>query len=514
MIGATGSTLWLLRNEMRLGWRDMLGKRGAMRGYIIVGVLLLAAGTAGVGLGFALRHVQIPVNPLSVILSLAVMTAVFTLMLSQTLAAATQALYARGDLDLLFSSPIGPAKVLTVRFAAIALNVFTGFAMLIGPVLIPVAVVGHWRWLGAILVLAALALAASASGLLLAMALFKVLGPRRTRTVAQIMAAVIGSMFFLAAQARNILGGARAGGLWLDVVKFAMEPRHVPPPAAAWPLRAMLGEPLPLAILLIAAVGLFMLANLWLGRRFASDAAAASGAETASVSGSGSPASFATGAFAATVAKELRLLRRDAALLSQVLLRVLYMIPVSFVLLQRAGTQQNWLLPGGAAALALMAGQVAGSLTWITVSAEDAPDLLACAPTPLRTLSRAKLTAALTPVALLLAIPLLALMVINPQVGLAAAAGSAAATLASGWINVWYQKPGKRADFRRRRGSSWFVSLMQALVTMLIAAATGAAAAPWPWTPFALIPAVLAAFVLLLLRRTDAQIAEALRAAA
>ena len=158
-----------------------------------------------------------------------------------------------------------------------------------------------------------------------------------------------------------------------------------------------------------------------------------------------------------------------------------------------------------------MAGQVAGSLAWITISAEDAPDLLACAPTPIATLTRAKLTAALTPVALLLVGPLLALMVISPALGVAATAGCVASTLACGWLNVWYQKPGKRAEFRRRRGSSWFASLMQGLVTLLIAGATALASMLWPW---ALIPAALAALLMLILRKSDAQIAEAARAAA
>jgi hypothetical protein len=53
---------------------------------------------------------------------------VFTLMLSQTLSASSEALYERNDLDLLFSSPIGPAKVLFVRSLGVAGGVMTIFA--------------------------------------------------------------------------------------------------------------------------------------------------------------------------------------------------------------------------------------------------------------------------------------------------------------------------------------------------------------------------------------------------
>jgi ABC-2 type transport system permease protein len=39
-------------------------------------------------------------------------------------------------------------------------------------------------------------------------------------------------------------------------------------------------------------------------------------------------------------------------------------------------------------------------------------------------------------------------------------------------INVWRQKPGKRADFRRRRSASWFATLAEILIAMLLAGAT------------------------------------------
>ena len=72
---------------------------------------------------------------------------IFSLMLSQTLAGAADALYARGDLDLLFSSPLDPRKTLTVRFAALAATAFSAFALLALPFLVPLAIFGHWRWL-------------------------------------------------------------------------------------------------------------------------------------------------------------------------------------------------------------------------------------------------------------------------------------------------------------------------------------------------------------------------------
>ncbi len=513
MIGRPGSTLWLLGAEMRLGLRDMLGKRGSVRSLIVFGVIVALTFALGVYIAGPLRNVEIPITPLSVVIADAAVISIFTLMLSQTLAAAAQSLYSRGDLDLLFSAPIAPRKVLTVRFAAIALNAFAAFALLITPPLLPVAVMGHWRWLSILVVLAALALAASACGLLLATGLFSLIGARRTRTVAQIMAALIGAVFFLSAQAYNILGGHRTTSLWLGLAQMVREGRLRPPPAAAWPLRAMLGEPAPLAAMLIGAALLFVALSQWLGQRFAADAAAASGVDVAGAprGRSAVPTRFATGAMAATFRKELRLLWRDAALLSQVLLRVLYLLPLAFLMLRNAGAHMTSALPAGAAALTFMTGQVSGSLSWVTISAEDAPELLACSPTPISTLMRAKLAAALTPVAVLLVLPLAALIVLAPMAGVAALLGCTASAVASSLINAWYNKPAKRADFRRRRAGSWLGALFQTVVTALIGVAAAAAALP---TPFALIPAVVALGALLLMRRSDTQIAESLRSAA
>ena len=508
---AAGSTLWLLAHELRLTWRGALarGGGGRRRGRVLI-ITIGVVSTFGVVLGLMLRRVQIPVTPFSVFMSDAVLAAVFTLMLSQTLAAAAETLYQRGDLDLMFSSPLPPRRTLTVRFLALATNVFLTFSALISAFLIPIALIGHPAWLSVYLVLAALALFASGLGLALAIGLFTLIGPRRTRAAAQVIGALIGAAFFITSQTQTLLGDHKSSGLWTEAMRIAGRTGFTLPPAAAWPLRAMLGDPLPLAVLSLVGLGVFLGVIQWLSARFAKDAAMASGADTAQGPTRARRARFAAGAFTAILAKELRLLRRDAALLSQVLLRVLYLLPLGAALIRHAGAHQDYALPGGAAGLVLFAGQVAGSLAWITVSAEDAPDLLACAPTPTATYRQAKLAAAFLPVAVLL-IPILGVLtVLAPGVGLAAAAGCTAVALATGLINIWYQKPSKRAEFRRRRGSSWFATLVEILVALAIAAATGLAAAGLWW---AALPALVAGGMMFALRRSDEQIAKALRTA-
>src|SRR5208282_4588006 len=97
-----------------------------------------------------------------------------------------------------------------------------------------------------------------------------------------------------------------------------------------------------------------------------------------------------------------------------VLLRVLYLLPTIFLVLRGAGSGQTLVLPFGAGLLAFMSGQVASSLTWITVSAEDAPELIAASPASPTSLRGAKLAAGLAPLAILLFVPLIVLTALAP----------------------------------------------------------------------------------------------------
>jgi len=510
VIGPPGSTIWLLSHELRLAWRGFFGGKQRVRRIValaIVGGLFLALAFP---MAWALRGMQAPVNTVTMLMADVAAVMIFSLMLSQTLAGATDALYTRGDLDLLFSSPLDPRRTLTVRFAALASMAFGAFALLALPFLAPLAIFGHWRWLALLPALAALALTASAVGLALAVALFALIGPKRTRAVAQVLAALIGAAFFLVSQSRTLLG-ARTDTIFMQVMAEASDPRVKLPPLAGLPLRAALGEPLPLAAMLGASLALFLLVTGWLSRRFAANAAAAQGADAGARRAAGATiGAFAGGAFAATFMKEARILRRDIALLAQVLLRTLYLLPAAFLVLRNAGAHAALALPGGAAVIAFLAGQVASTLTWLTLSAEEAPELIACAPAAASTVRNAKLAAGLAPLVVILVIPLAALTWLAPVAGVAAILGASGTALAAGLINAWYPTPGKRSEFRRRRTGSLWAGLALTFVSLLIGGATFLLAFG---SLFAVIPAALAVAVLLAMRRSPNRIAEALAVA-
>jgi ABC-2 type transport system permease protein len=83
--------------------------------------------------------------------------------------------------------------------------------------------------------------------------------------------------------------------------------------------------------------------------------------------------------------KEWRLLMRDPWLMSQSLMQLLYLLPPTLLM------WRSFAFGGKAAAilvpvLIMAAGQLAGGLAWLTISGEDAPDLVLTAPVPRRRL--------------------------------------------------------------------------------------------------------------------------------
>lgn len=503
-----GSTLWLLRHEVRLnlrtaGWARQKGSQqpSPLRGVIIMAVLLAIGAAVCLPLAFLAHrfHLRQSADPLLLGMIGLGMLAAFSLLLSQTLARATDAFYERADLDLLLSSPLSSRKVLTVRSLGLAVSASLFVILLATPFTLAASVLDSPAWLSVYVVVLALGLVAAAVGVMGAMALFALIGPRRTRTIAQVLAAVVGAGFFLTMQARNFLSPQQRTELTARIVTGfeAMGPSRR---LLTWPGEALLGHPLPLLALTTLSVGLFLVAVSALGRRFGANAAAAGGAETSrrKLGANAVRGRFGGGPFAAVMRKELRLIWRDPALMSQVMLRVLYLLPLTLGML-RGGSKVPALAGGGfampfAAMLCIVAGQIAGSLAFITISAEDSPELIAAAPSPRGLVQRAKLTAALLPTALLMAPALVLIFLQSPLAGLAGLVGWSYCALAAVLTELWHTRPAKRSDFRRRRANGGMISGLAGFVASVLAA--GATALASFGSLFCLIPAALSVAVL------------------
>jgi ABC-2 type transport system permease protein len=494
-VSRPGSVVWLARHEFRLAWRDWLflmtaGRRRRARN-VAIGLCLFAAFMHLLAYSIVAPYAGIATNPGKAALVAVTGSALlsWSLMLSQAMESVTRAFYARADLDLILSSPVSARRVFSVRIAAMALSIALMALLLAAPFIDVLAFRGGVHWLAAYLVAIAMGLGAAALAVALAVALFRTIGPRRTRLIAQIVAAVIGAAFVIGLQVAAILSYgtlSRTAFLQSDrLLAFAPSVDSV----LWWPARAMLGDGAALLAVLGASIVLLAAVIGALSPRFAEYAVAAAGVSGTVTRQRRHWASFRrVSPRRALRRKEWALLRRDPWLLSQSLMQLLYLLPPA-VLLWRSFAEGSARLALLVPVLIMAAGQLAGGLSWLAISGEDAPDLVASAPVRPGQVLRAKIEAVMGGIALVFAPFALALVLASPFIAAVAGAGVALAAASATAIQLWFRAQAKRSHFRRRQISSRVATFAEAFSSITWAAAGAMAAAG---TMLALIPGVIA----------------------
>jgi ABC-2 type transport system permease protein len=498
MSTATGSLLWfanhdllLLRRRIEGLFRDASGRRalwmmaGAFALFHLIGLpvanWLVAADASDP------RGADIPVA--------AALLFVIPWIVSQALTNSTRALYVRGDLDLILSSPVSSRAVFTARAFAIALESIVSVAIFLLPIADMLACKGGARWLAIYPVLVACGLFGTAVGLVLMMTLFRVAGPRRTRVLAQVFATLVGATFAFGMQAVNLAPiSLRA---W---VGSGARPQGSPAILDGWiglPVRAASGDPAAVVMTLVVAAGVFALVCFLLGQAFARGIV-----QTADIPGTSrakreSKRKFQPGAMGALRRKEWRLLLRDPWLASQMLLQVAYTLPLCFVLWQTLGSE-NGVLVAIAPAVVVIAAQLAGALAYVTLSTEDAPEFLMTAPLTRGQIERAKLSAVAIPLAIVVGLPVLAMAWQSPLMALSTLAFAIAAGGSTACLNLWRASPSRRGDLMRREGQSRVVGILEHVLSLFWAVAVAMFSAGTLWF---LLPVGLALVILALNRR-------------
>jgi ABC-2 type transport system permease protein len=189
--------------------------------------------------------------------------------------------------------------------------------------------------------------------------------------------------------------------------------------------------------------------------------------------------------------KEWRLLLRDHNVFAQLSLQIIYTVPLAVVLLR--GVDNIPLALAIAPAIVVIAAQISASLAWITVSGEDAPELIAAAPVLRQRVELAKVTAIGLPVLVILALPLAGLALLSLYVAVMVALFAAAASISTALLNLWHPMPGNRHGMLRRHSQSKIMALLEHLMAMLWAIAIVLAVVHSAW---ALVPIGLANVVL------------------
>lgn len=503
---APGSLPWLLTWELRLALRGTAARFGARQGtsrlrLLLAPVFLLVlAHWFGWAVVSIASHGKVPparfLPGVSVFLLGALLSGT-----GAALAASVSQVFLRGDLDLINASPILPRRVFTARSLSIAVQAMAVPAFFLLPVANMGVLLGRGlRWLAPYPVVLSLGLVAAALGMGITVLLVRWLGPKRARIAALVLSTVFGAALLVVFQLPALIGNR-----WLK------PQRAIDAADLVWlPTRALFGEPAAIGACLAVAGLLFGLAAWTLPRSFAyalgSAAGVASGGKAAR---SAAPRAFRSSLWQLMFAKEWHLILRDPQLLVLFGQLLLGFAPALVLLASGAAGHSPMQQAGLAGVITLVTCVTADTMIWLAISAEDMPELLACAPHPRGALRRIKLRVMLLP----LWLPCLALAALvawpDPALFGAMAAGIAGGSLSLGFFHLWLPNPGSRKDVRlryQRAGGSLGRRLVAFFMQFGWAGFAAVLAGPYPLAALLVLPFALAGPFYAWLGRNDGDV--------
>jgi ABC-2 type transport system permease protein len=335
-------------------------------------------------------------------------------------------------------------------------------ALLLSTPFVDVLVIGGGvRWFATFGVVTAVGLSAAAFAIAITIVLFRLIGPARTRLMAQILAAVIGAGFVIALQVAAILSYgtlSRFAVLTSDTVAaFAPDADSL----LWWPARAILGDSEALLLLLATSLVVLGVVMTIFSPRFADTAISASAYASSKRHGKDTRGFRGGSRQQALRRKEFLLLGRDPWLMSQTLMQLLYLVPPA-LFLWRSFSNSSTAIVLITPVIVMAAGQLAGGLAWLTISGEDAADLVATAPLVPARITRAKIEVVLIAIGVTFAPLVGALALLAPAQAVVTAAGVVIAASSATAIQLWFRVQAKRSQFRRRQTSSRLATFAEA----------------------------------------------------
>lgn len=502
-----GSAMWLLRHELRMFFYEMggtshkekhKGKRGlgfgSMAAFLVLLVIMHFVAWGALHFMPSLATLLTPMVYMFIGVALFV---VFTLMLSLALGKSVSALFERGDVDLLLSSPMSSKVIFQVRLAGIAGGVGFNALFFLSPFANVGALLGQLRWLGIYPTIICMSVISASLAMWATLGLVKTFGIRKTRVIAQLLGALVGAIMFLASQVFGNMGSVFKESIKTSVLPWFKEGGALGPDSWAWiPAKALFGSPFELLVFVLLSCLCFYVVSQTTHQFFVRGVQQGTEKTRAALPSPEQLAqaikskSFTGGLTRNVVLKEWRLIWRDPQLISQILLQILYMLPLFFVIFKG-----SVFLPGAAAGMTMLSALLVSSLVWIVVSGEDAPDLIAAAPVAQNRVRRAKLIAAVTPPFLFILLPLLWLGLRSPSLAILTLGGCCLAMHNIGLINLWMAKPGNRSEFNRRAHGSVGLTILEK-INSIAWAGTVYVSVQFGW--WGLIPALFAVIALLL----------------
>ncbi len=482
-----GTWPWLVVHEVRLRWRELLANRRIKNIVWWVGSIMLILHLVAFFVLTPLRgnfSLEGELSPVVWLVLSLVLLFTFSLLLSVAITESVTALFERGDLDLLVSSPTPTKAIFIAKSLGVASNVFLSFIFFVLPIGTFALMAGVPQLLGGVPTLAALSLIATALAMLITLGLVRLIGTRRTRTVAQVLGSLLGALMFLLFQIPNMLG-SEFGRVWqkniadwlMGLVASSQGGNLSSSNILLWPAQAVLFRPLPLLSLWAVGIALLGAVSMLMYRTFLLGTQTASSGNSVKPRTSSKPTRFASGMGKNMLLKEWRLIQRDPYLISNTLLQMLYMLPIFFVTFRGNSSRNgiNWFqLPvtttWGLTAI-LLGSALSSNLIRITLSAEDAPDLLKMSPVSSLQLRIYKILAGLIPVWVIFSLPFVVLAARGEQGWFFALFCFVGSTLSSSVLQSWVAIPQPRADLFKRNNASKGWDFWIGLISFLVVVA-------------------------------------------
>lgn len=448
-----GTLPWLLGYELRLWWRELRGKWFVFVLLGLFGLLLAAAITPLMFLAIAtgrpmpmLGEIPQPLFWVAVVFWFLGFFYSFTQAMGQSVIA----LFDRGDLDLLVSSPVSSKVVFASRLLAIALQSFFSFSLFVIPASLIVVLLGLPQLLGIFPALLALCLVSASLSMLLTLALVRWMGARRARVFAQLLNLLLSALFFLGLQLPNVmLSGNHPLGVWRQVEGWFAEGSLLSADSPLWfPVRAMFFDVPAVLLTFLVSGGLAWLTVETLHRSFLQGTQQSLTLKRRTAI---APVRFQSGLNRIVLQKEWRIIRRNPYLISQTFLSFIFLIPLlAIVLRNRSVAGMPSLSLVVATALPLMGSSLVSALTVIATSGEEAPDLLRSSPARGDRLRRLKLLTALIPVWLLV-LPIFGVLLLRGDSWFPPLLAFLGATTCTALLRLWNARPISLAGVIKRQ---------------------------------------------------------------
>ncbi len=429
---------WLiLRNDLRLLWRDML--TGKLRLFSSVGflvfILIVLHGMSLLVFGMAKQPPPLTAETIAWFF-------IGFVMFGTAMNHAISVLFERADFDLLLPSPVSPRAILLARWATMTVGAAASSGIFVVPILNGIAIGQSTRYFCGYAVWILGASFVASAGVWATLLLVRWLGARRARTWAQVIAALLGASIYLLFQGQNLLPREMRAEVAAKVS------RTFDHPTLSFVAQAGRGDLISLLLLLFLAVAFALVTNRVLARLFITGIQEAGGVAT-----SRRPIgrhAWATGLIRATFWKDLRLIARDPLLLSKVLPTTLYLLPVVFAVKGVAKTG----IPGLLAPFAVFAtGMMSNQLAIIATAGEEGWDLIRMSGTSTVRLRIAKIAASMAlPMTLCLALVLAIAVLGRPGLALLTLIVAVVCTGPMCWVEVAHIRPTPRKDLLQAGG--------------------------------------------------------------